>query len=454
MSKFLNWLLYDKPFFNKPKKSYSKTIYKENWKKNWLGLIKVYESYDIKYSWCFIKISSHFSEDDTIEDLRNTLTIGLGGYYKKWLLPFSIIKPVLDYTSSFKRGNEEIPYSVYKEREYKISYNKEEGYINLDWNYVDNMLYNITKHKSYSKWITLFWGNFSCSCSKWQLLNLDKSLYKDITKLDYEIKHELEKQQQYIEFTFLDYDKEEITAIGKLCRRVYNYGNMNKVTRWMMKFFRKPIDNIYLEIEFNSEIGPSKGSWKGGTTGQGVQLLPNETPEEAFERYCTDPEVRGFRSSNLTNMTLISYKYFKNVGITDSIPFKQKTLNPHYFNIIDYQDSDNIHDDWENSSDLNLKCFIGKNVKDILKENKLPENLYGIIYEKPLGSILYEFWNKYYAPYTSDKIKSNGIFKYYFTKNAYNYLKDKECFKYVEFMEIKNENDAKKLYKLKNKCKD
>lgn len=77
MKKILDWLLYDKPLFTKENiKPYDKSIRKEYWKKNWLGLTKVYDSYDKKYNWCFIRFSSHLAEDDCIEDLRNTITIG------------------------------------------------------------------------------------------------------------------------------------------------------------------------------------------------------------------------------------------------------------------------------------------------------------------------------------------------------------------------------------------
>ncbi len=457
LKKLINWLLYDKPLFQNSTQSYSHSINKKDWKKNWLGLTKVYDSYDLQYNWCFIKVTSHLDEDGNIEDKRNTLCIGFGGRYIKWLLPFSIIKPVLDYKSSYTRDGVEVHYDVYEEREYKISYDKKEGYINIHWNYADQLLYNITKHESYSKWITLFWGDFSCSCSKRELLNLDKSLFKDITKADYETRQELDKHHQYIEFTFLDYDKEEITATGKLVRRVYSYGNQNKLTRWIMKFFRKPIDNVYLEMEFHKEIGPRKGSWKGGTTGQGVKLLPDELPEEAFVRYCTDPDVRGFKASNLTNMTMTQFSYCKYNTVGEIYVPKKKTLNQYYFNIIDYQDRGIKHNDnWDkNPYDLNLKSTVIEKNHDIDRVLDLREKkLYAIVNEKPLGSILFQFWLGYCAPLTKVKINSNGMFVYYFTEEAYNYLKDRDYFKYVEFVEIKNEEDAMKLNNLRKGIKD
>lgn len=442
LKKLINWLLYDKPLFQKPTQCYSHSINKKDWKKNWLGLIKVYDSYDLQYNWCFIKVTSHLQEDDNIEDIRNTLSIGFGGRYIKWLLPFSIIKPVLDYRSSYTRDGVEVPYEVYEEREYKISYDKKEGYINLHWNYADQLLYNITKHKGYSKWITLFWGDFSCSCSKRELLNLDKSLFKDITKANYEERQELDKHHQYIEFTFLDYDKEEITATGKLVRRVYSYGNQNSVTRWIMKFFRKPIDNIYLEMEFHKELGPNKGSYKGGVTGQGCKLLPDELPEDGFVRYCTDPEVRGFRSTDLTNMTLISFTYYKDVGLTDTLPSKQKIYSPFIFNLIDFQDRGiKVDNDYRQDHDLNLACYIDKiSLQNVIQNhNIVTDKLFYIENEKVIGTTLFQFWKRYYTGINKTTITSNGVFKYYFTEKAVTYLKEVIPFKYATFIECKGE---------------
>ena len=41
-----------------------------------------------------------------------------------------------------------------------------------------------------------------------------------------------------------------------------------------------------LDLEFSGETGPEKGSWKGGTVGTGIEMLPGELHEAAFRRYC------------------------------------------------------------------------------------------------------------------------------------------------------------------------
>lgn len=154
-------------------------------------------------------------------------------------------------------------------------------------------------------------------------------------------------------------------------------------------------------------------------------------------------------------MTQFSYCKYNTVGEI-YVP-KKKTLYQYYYNIIDYQDRGIKHnDDWDkNPYDLNLKSIVIEKGQDIDKLIDLREKkLYVIVDEKPLGSILFQFWLGYCAPFTKLKINSNGMFIYYFTEEAYNYLKDRDYFKYVEFVEIKNEEDAMKLNNLRKGIKD
>lgn len=40
-----------------------------------------------------------------------------------------------------------------------------------------------------------------------------------------------------------------------------------------------------LSVEFNEEVGKRKGSWKGGTLGCGMHMLPGETTQDAINRF-------------------------------------------------------------------------------------------------------------------------------------------------------------------------
>jgi hypothetical protein len=83
-------------------------------------------------------------------------------------------------------------------------------------------------------------------------------------------------------FAFNDYDGEEILATCRVEEMEWRYGT--KWCKWVGWLAPKIVRRT-LDIEFNKEVGPGKGSWKGGTMGHGIDLLPNESPYGAFVRY-------------------------------------------------------------------------------------------------------------------------------------------------------------------------
>lgn len=86
-----------------------------------------------------------------------------------------------------------------------------------------------------------------------------------------------------VHFGFEDYDGELIVATCLIEEREWRKGaGWFKWLRW----FSPPTIRRSLDIQFSEEVGPGKGSWKGGTIGHGIDMLPGETPEDAFRRYC------------------------------------------------------------------------------------------------------------------------------------------------------------------------
>ena len=57
---------------------------------------------------------------------------------------------------------------------------------------------------------------------------------------------------------------------------------------WRLKYFKwfKPIRKIkkVIDVEFSTDIGEEKGSYKGGTIGCSYDILPGETPHETLKR--------------------------------------------------------------------------------------------------------------------------------------------------------------------------
>ena len=92
-----------------------------------------------------------------------------------------------------------------------------------------------------------------------------------------------------ISFEFDDFDGERITATTKIEEREWHFG-----TGWFkwLSLFRKPKISRTLDLWFSSETGRRKGSWKGGTLGHGIEMLPGELHEAAFKRYCEKNDMK------------------------------------------------------------------------------------------------------------------------------------------------------------------
>lgn len=85
-------------------------------------------------------------------------------------------------------------------------------------------------------------------------------------------------------FSFQDYDGEMIEATCVVEEREWRKGE--GWFKWLKWFYPKKVIRS-LDLKFSSEVGKEKGSWKGGTIGHGIDMLKDETPQQAFERYCS-----------------------------------------------------------------------------------------------------------------------------------------------------------------------
>lgn len=89
-------------------------------------------------------------------------------------------------------------------------------------------------------------------------------------------------------FAFKDYDGEELTARTRMMEMEWRFGS--GMFKWLSAF-RKPIIRRSLDITFSGETGRRKGSWKGGTIGHSIDMLPGELHASAFRRYCDQREM-------------------------------------------------------------------------------------------------------------------------------------------------------------------
>jgi hypothetical protein len=83
-------------------------------------------------------------------------------------------------------------------------------------------------------------------------------------------------------FEFDDFDGERIVATCRIEEREWKRG---KGLFRLLYLGRNSISRS-LALSFSSEVGHRKGSWKGGTVGHSIDMLPGELHEAAFRRYC------------------------------------------------------------------------------------------------------------------------------------------------------------------------
>ena len=91
-----------------------------------------------------------------------------------------------------------------------------------------------------------------------------------------------------VSFCFDDFDGERITAATRIEEREWRFG-----TGWFkwLSLFRPPKVSRSLDLQFSSEVGRRKGSWKGGTVGHAIEMAPGDLHEAAFRRYCDQNEL-------------------------------------------------------------------------------------------------------------------------------------------------------------------
>ncbi len=98
-------------------------------------------------------------------------------------------------------------------------------------------------------------------------------------------------------FAFKDHDGEDLIATTKIEEREWRFGT--GYFKWL-SLFRRPKIRRSLDIDFSGETGPEKGSWKGGTTGTSIEMLPGELHESAFRRYCDEDHRSKYRPYKVT----------------------------------------------------------------------------------------------------------------------------------------------------------
>ncbi len=137
------------------------------------------------------------------------------------------------------------------------------------------------------------WGCF-LPWTQWRFIRhsfygLQGELFWTIPKgMKWDDRRNIEAKCPTVAFDFSDFDGERLVATTKIEEREWRFGE--GWFKWL-SLFRRPMIRRSLDLSFSGETGREKGSWKGGTVGTSIDMLPGELHEAAFRRYC-DQEHR------------------------------------------------------------------------------------------------------------------------------------------------------------------
>lgn len=161
------------------------------------------------------------------------------------------------------------------------------------WRHVRRSLYDLDgKH---------FWSELESETENYRRANVLGR--RDLWQSRYDIVRSWENMCPKAKFRFLDHDDEELIATTHIEEREWLFG-----TGWFkwLSLFRPAKIRRSLCIEFSGETGPEKGSWKGGTMGTGIEMLPGELHEAAFRRYCDQDHRSKYRPYRIKFMEKIN----------------------------------------------------------------------------------------------------------------------------------------------------
>jgi hypothetical protein len=131
------------------------------------------------------------------------------------------------------------------------------------------------------------WQNWRFTACRYY--NLDGTLFKEF-KYSRNTLHDWDAERNFVErvpkavFTVLDTDLEKINVATYIEEREWKLGE-----RWCswLSWFAPAKTVRSLNIQFDKEVGPDKGSWKGGLMSTSEVMEVGQTPLEAFINFCS-----------------------------------------------------------------------------------------------------------------------------------------------------------------------
>lgn len=127
-------------------------------------------------------------------------------------------------------------------------------------------------------------------CIRHSLYDLDGDMFATLPewgfrhKNGWAVKAVIEGACPIATFDFIDFDGERIVASCRIEEREWQRGK----GLFRLLYLGRNTIRRSLDIQFSSEVGRRKGSWKGGTIGHSIEMLPDELHKAAFRRYCSE----------------------------------------------------------------------------------------------------------------------------------------------------------------------
>ena len=132
---------------------------------------------------------------------------------------------------------------------------------------------------------------------RYEFLNVDHSHFCFVAdnpngSIRFDDIEDARKRVPKVKFMFKDYDGEINFATCYLEEMEWRYGT--GLFKWI-GLLRKPIISRRMDLDFEKEVGPQKGSWKGGTLGHSIEVSPGESMLDAFIRYGSEDDHAKYR---------------------------------------------------------------------------------------------------------------------------------------------------------------
>lgn len=227
--------------------------------------------------------------DDCDGEPRNSLTAYAFGWVARLWLPMKMRPFRLRHASTIE-GAHPYWYETFP-REYGFCLN--DGHFSL---YLGAQTHDSTTTKSWSKLLPWTQWRFF----RHTFYDLEGGVFWSRNEKrgerfinGFAVQHKAKKTCPSASFIIEDHDGKQVTAKTIIEQREWKFGE--GWFKWL-SLFRKNRVRRSLDINFSSETGPEKGSWKGGTCGTSIDMLPGELHEAAFRRYCDNEHRSKYRS--------------------------------------------------------------------------------------------------------------------------------------------------------------